>query len=98
MPGTLQSTCDGGSSPARAVSPQCPNFYTSGDDPEERARVFSPLPTSSPPTGTTDAYNYLQMQNVNADFVVTICIPQNCPFEELSPNFSRLSTLYLFSN
>lgn len=24
--------------------------------------------------------------------------PQNCPFEELSPNFSRLSTLYLFSN
>lgn len=61
-----------------AVSLQRPNFYTSDDNPEEHAPVFLPLPTSSPSTlmlGTTDAYNYLQMQNVNADFVVTICTP-----------------------
>lgn len=78
MPSTLQSTRGGGSSPARAVSLQCPNFHTSDDDPEEHAGVFLPLPSSSQPTlilGATDAYNYLQMQHVNADFVVTICTP-----------------------
>lgn len=34
-----------------------------------------PIPTHAVILGTTDAYNYLQMQNVNADFVVTICTP-----------------------
>lgn len=30
---------------------QCPNLYTPDNDPEERASVFFPLPTPSPPTG-----------------------------------------------
>lgn len=59
---------------------------------------FSPYLPRPHSLGTTDVYNYLQMQDVNADLVVAICTPSNCPFEDSSPNFSRLSTLYLSSN